>query len=191
MSKGELTFKVVLLGDTFVGKTSLIDCYLNRGTGKAPQPTVVGSGSATKCLTYNDWKVTLSIWDTAGQERYRHLVPFCLHGAHCCLLVTDLTNKATFESMDYWIDFIRDNAPAECFIVLCANKVDDVERMEVSEEAFAERAEELHIAFCKTSAKFGNGVTQLFERIVSEVVKKEKPVQEKLPEAKDKSGCPC
>ena len=194
MSKGEVNFKVVLLGDTFVGKTSLIEAFSKYSCPTSPAPTVNYSAAPTQRVTYNDWGVNLSIWDTAGQERYRHLVPFCLHGAHCCILVTDFTNKATFESIDYWMDFIHDNAPPDCFIVLCANKVDDVDGRQVDEDELVDRAEALEITFFKTSAKRGDGVTQLFELIVAELMKQPRSTPEDSTVVCEKTGknkCRC
>ncbi len=106
-------FKVVLVGDQNVGKTSIISRFIHDSFEQTSnviylitQPTV-GIDFVTKTLQIDGETIRLQLWDTAGQERFRSLIPSYVRDADCCLIVIDVSCKSTFEGIDKWHDFVR------------------------------------------------------------------------------------
>ena len=105
--------KVVVLGEMAVGKTSLISTFMNDGKYKAPAPSTVGAEFLSKELRIDGTNVALQVWATAGQERFESMGYAFYRGANACMLVFDLTNRASFDSLDKWKrNFITNGAPA-------------------------------------------------------------------------------
>uniref|UniRef100_A0A914EH42 Ras-related protein Rab-7a n=1 Tax=Acrobeloides nanus TaxID=290746 RepID=A0A914EH42_9BILA len=119
--------KVILLGDSFVGKTSLMNQYVKKQFSNQYKITV-GADFLAKDIMIDDRVVTMQIWDTAGQERYKSLHAGYYRAADCCILVYDVTNPKSFESLDMWREefLIRaDPHDPESFpFVLLGNKID-------------------------------------------------------------------
>jgi Ras-related protein Rab-7A len=104
--------KMVVLGEVGVGKTSLIGTFINNGTYKAPSQSTVGTEFMQKEITVGGTKITLQVWDTAGQEKFESIGYAFYRGANCCLLVCDLSNRQTFESLGKWkANFIKNASP--------------------------------------------------------------------------------
>eukprot|EP00920_Eleutheroschizon_duboscqi_P037033 GHVT01088747.1.p1 GENE.GHVT01088747.1~~GHVT01088747.1.p1 ORF type:complete len:123 (+),score=2.84 GHVT01088747.1:337-705(+) len=101
MSKKRALLKVIILGDSGVGKTSLMNQYVNKKFSTQYKATI-GADFLTKDVVIGDKDVTLQIWDTAGQERFQSLGVAFYRGADCCVLVFDLTSPKSFESLDSW-----------------------------------------------------------------------------------------
>ncbi|EER06563.1 Rab7, putative, partial [Perkinsus marinus ATCC 50983] len=99
----KVLLKVIILGDSGVGKTSLMNQYVNKKFSPQYKATI-GADFLTKEVTIDDKVVTLQIWDTAGQERFQSLGMAFYRGADCCCLVYDITNPKSFESLDSWRD---------------------------------------------------------------------------------------
>lgn len=119
--------KVIILGDSGVGKTSLMNQYVHRKFTKEYKATI-GADFLTKEIQVDDTLVTLQIWDTAGQERFQSLGVAFYRGADCCVLVYDVNSMKTFEDLDNWRDeFLIQAGPRNPesfpFLVL-GNKVD-------------------------------------------------------------------
>jgi len=125
-SKKQL-YKIIIVGDSGVGKTSLLNMYVNQRFTQQYRATV-GADFMAKEVMIDDRMVTLQIWDTAGQERFQSLGGAFYRGADCCVIVYDITNAKSFESLDTWRDeFLLQGAPKdpENFpFVLLGNKVD-------------------------------------------------------------------
>ena len=158
--------KVVLLGETAVGKTSIITQYMEKIFKVDLQTSTVGTLSS-KSFTYGGNKILkLEIWDTAGQERYRSLTKMFYKEASVAILVYDITRLATFKEIkDYWSKEIKDNAPKDIIKILCANKSDLLDDETVDEAEARKYAEELGADFVKTSAKNSEGINELFLNI--------------------------
>ena len=121
MSKKEL--KVILLGDSNVGKTALMCRYVN-GNFMENTLATVGINFMLKEVNIGSDKVVLHIWDTAGQEIFRALSPLYFRSADCCMLVYDVTSFKTFRSLEQWYVTLRENLDASIPVVVVGNKTD-------------------------------------------------------------------
>lgn len=122
-----MSFKVILIGDVWVGKTCLLSRYLKNTLPKKVGNTI-GVEFATKNVTMKDGAtVKAQLWDTAGQEKYRAITVAHYRKALGCLIVYDITNRKTFNNVKYWLQSLLDSAEQEIQIMLVGNKVDLVE----------------------------------------------------------------
>ncbi len=157
------TLKIVLIGESAVGKTSLISQFIDQVFQDDQQSTIGGTFS-TKIIKCGNGKILkLEIWDTAGQERYRSVTKLFYKDANAALLVYDISNKYTFEELqNYWIDQVRDSAPKDIILAIVANKSDLIESEQVDEAMAREFAKDNGALFALTSAKTTSGVESLF-----------------------------
>jgi Ras-related protein Rab-22 len=160
--------KVILLGDPFVGKTSLAVKYVYNEFIGQYTPTNGVSFLCTDILV-NDKRYRFDIWDTAGQEKYRGLVPFYARGASAALIVFDVTVRGSFENLGEWIQFVRD-ATSDAFILIFGNKTDCDDR-QVTSDDLGTYCREREIDYYEGSALTGQGVTEAFTRIAEESVR--------------------
>lgn len=152
--------KYILIGDTQVGKTSIIEKYTSHKDVKHYIPTI-GVEFDCKFITYNYTKYKLNIWDTAGQEMYRTITRSCYKNANCIMIVYDITNRESFENIPYWISYIT-NEIVKPTIILVGNKSDDnINRQVSTQEAFV-IAEKYNIEFIEVSAKNSKNISKLF-----------------------------
>ena len=182
--------KVVILGDSGIGKTCLLVRFLKNQYGSTT--ATIGASFAVKNIQRNGEVYTLGIWDTAGQERYNSLSSFYCRSAGCALVCYDITSKDSFNSLDNWLEKLYSSGPGEdCFTILVGLKLDlaeqseenfvnessdtDSAKREVSTEEAREKAEKMGaIAFFETSAKSGDNVHSVFETIVDQLQKQPK-----------------
>lgn len=153
--------KVVLVGETEVGKTCIVKREV---TGQFDEKclTTLGASFTSKPLRVADTNVILQIWDTAGQEKYRGMTPMYYHGVHIVIVVYSITRRASFNEIDRWINDIQNNAPEEAKIILVGNKTDlEIER-DVSPEEGQEKANHYGALFFEVSAKTGDGISDIF-----------------------------
>lgn len=167
MSKAE--YKVVMVGDTGVGKTSLVEKFYSGGFNDS-QHTTIGA-AYVKCLVDidNNETVTLNLWDTAGQERFQSLIPLYLRNALGIIFVFDLTATNPLAMLDQLYDSLIDQLNEGIEILLCGNKVD---LKEVDQEyliQYIEWAQKHNTTLMITSAKTGRGVKELFVEIANRV----------------------
>jgi small GTP-binding protein len=164
-------FKILILGDSFVGKTNMLKRFLNNEFDMNTKETVgVEFGSKNFTMGENDI-VKAQIWDTAGQERYRSVTKAYYKGAKGALLVYDITRKSTFENIDNWLIDLRTNADKDILIVLIGNKSDLLDNREVSSEDAQTKAEQYNVAYMETSAKNGDNISKAFTELVEQVYK--------------------
>ena len=159
----ENNFKIVLVRESGVGKTSIISQFVDQIFEDDLQTSTGGSFSS-KTLTFNNGKtIKLEIWDTAGQERYRALTKIFYKNALAAVLVYDITRKQSFEELkNYWIKQIKESAPENIILAIAANKSDLLDREQVNEDEARNFAKENNALFYETSAKNSIGVNELF-----------------------------
>ena len=157
--------KVVLLGDSGVGKTCLITRYISE-TFEQNTASTNGASYASKNVNYDKLKktITLDIWDTAGQEKYKALTKFFYKDAAIAILVYDITQKQSFESIkSYWYEQVKENGEKTFVLGIVGNKSDLYEQEEVPENEARQFAQSIGAIFALTSAKMNTGVDALFE----------------------------
>ncbi|BAO42350.1 GTP-binding protein YPT7 [Kluyveromyces marxianus] len=171
MSRKKNILKVIILGDSGVGKTSLMHRYVNDKYSQQYKATI-GADFLTKEVIVNDDKVaTMQVWDTAGQERFQSLGVAFYRGADCCVLVYDVTNAKSFDNIKSWRDEFLVHAnvssPETFPFVILANKVDVEESKKVvSSRSAQELAKSLgNVPLFFTSAKDAINVQDAFEEI--------------------------
>jgi small GTP-binding protein len=120
---GAQDVKVILLGDSSVGKTSILNQFNSNTFQEDTEPTV-GAMFVSRQIQTSRRKVNLLIWDTAGQERYRALVPMYSRSASAAILVVDVSSISSYESVQLWYNDIRANCPIGVRTYIVANKID-------------------------------------------------------------------
>ncbi len=160
----DFIFKVLLLGNSDVGKSSLLLRYVDSVWNDAFVPTI-GVDFKVKTLTINEKKVKMQIWDTAGQERFRTVVATYFRGAHGILLLYDVTNKDSFKNLESWLIEIEKNAKEKVLKILIGNKCDLTDDREISTEEGKAFALRNGMEFMETSAKMNTNVTEAFETL--------------------------
>ena len=165
---GDEICKVVLLGESGVGKTSIISRFTN-GTFEESLMSTNGASYACRNLTFPEYEnrmIRYEVWDTAGQEQYRALNKIFYKDASICILVYDISNLNTFNALkDYWHQEILDICPKNIVLGLAANKCDLFEREVVSEETARNFAKEIDAIFMYTSASKFIGIDELFYNV--------------------------
>ena len=163
--KDNISCKVVLVGDTGVGKTSIIERYINNKYDENQKTTLVSSYTFKKIdiKKYNK-SVSLDIWDTAGQEVYRSLSKNFYLNASIGILVYDITRKASFESIrDYWYEQLKTFGEEKMIFDVVGNKTDLFQREEVPENEARNFAKSINAGFHLVSCKDCVGIKDLFE----------------------------
>ncbi|XP_034243308.1 ras-related protein Rab-37 isoform X1 [Thrips palmi] len=164
----DLVCKVMLLGDSGVGKTCLLVRFQNGFFLSGNFISTVGVDFRNKLVTVDSVKVKLQIWDTAGQERFRSVTHAYYRDAHALLLLYDVTNKTSFDNIRAWLGEIREYAQDDVVIMLLGNKADCSERV-VRREDGERLAREYSVAFMETSAKTGLNVEVAFMAVAREL----------------------
>jgi len=149
--------KLMVIGETRVGKTSLIKKYTKDEFGGA-YLTTVGIDFQEKIIKIDDKTVKLQIWDTAGEERFRNIAKNYFHTSNGFLLVYDISNKESFEKLHFWNEQIKINAPENTRCIVIGNKTDLNDKREVSQIEGETFSKEYKIGFYETSAKEGTNV---------------------------------
>ena len=167
-------YKLVLLGDSSVGKSCLVAQFV-RGEFHDFQEPTIGAAFLTATLALDDTAsstVRLEIWDTAGQERYRSLAPMYYRGAAAAIVVFDLTSQESFNGAKSWVKELQRRGDANVVIALAGNKL-DVEGRVVEKEEAAAFAEENGIIYMETSAKTAQNVRELFLAVARKLPRNE------------------
>ena len=161
--KKEKEYKIALIGESAVGKTSLLCRYLNN-THNFDIPSTFSANFATKKIKKEDGKeIKLQIWDTAGQEQHRSLTKLYFKNAAGIIIVYDITRKDSFEEIkNFWYPEVKKEAPSEVKLAIVGNKFDLYENEKVSKEEGEAFAESIGALFKLTSALDSIGVDDLF-----------------------------
>lgn len=179
-SRKKTLLKVIILGDSGVGKTSLMNRYVSKKFSTQYKATI-GADFVTKDVVVDEKLVTMQIWDTAGQERFQSLGVAFYRGADCCVLVYDVTAPTTFKSLDSWRDeFLIQASPRDPenfpFIVI-GNKIDQENRAVSSKRAQAWCQSKNNIPYFETSAKEALNVESAFITVARNGLAQESEVE--------------
>ncbi|BES88652.1 unnamed protein product [Nesidiocoris tenuis] len=163
-------FKLVLLGESAVGKSSLVLRFV-KGQFHEFQESTIGAAFLTQTVCVDDTTVKFEIWDTAGQERYHSLAPMYYRGAQAAIVVYDVTNQDTFGRAKTWVKELQRQASPNIVIALAGNKADLANKRSVELEEAQAYAEENGLLFMETSAKTAKNVNEIFLAIAKKLPK--------------------
>ena len=170
MEQKEFIYKILLLGDSSVGKT----CFLMRYTDNTFQDihmSTIGLDYKLKNVQLENGKmVKIQVWDTAGQDRFRSITKNYYKGAHGIILIYDVTEQKSFDNVKNWMAQIKEEVSERVSIVLVGNKIDDEDNRKISTEQGESMAKEYEIMFFECSAKTGQNIDEIFNNLVKKVV---------------------
>lgn len=161
--------KIVLIGDTGVGKTNLLSRF-SRDMFNPDSKSTIGVEFATKTLEIDGKTIKAQIWDTAGQERYRAITSAYYRGAIGALLLYDISASLTFNSLSRWLKELRENADSNMVVMLVGNKCDLTETRAVTTDEGVEFAKSEDLMFIETSARDSTNVQEAFTKLITEIV---------------------
>ena len=197
------TCQILLIGDSLVGKTCLIQRYAN-GIFKEDYITTVGLDYYTKQEMINNLNVSVKLWDTAGQERFKALTPSFFRNAEGVVIAYDVTNSESFDNLKFWISSIKTNLFEKNIfipIIIIGNKIDLEDMRDISKDVASAFAKENNFKYFETSAKTGEGVDEAFRDLVNQILansdkneeatieRKSVKIEEKKTENQKKKGC--
>ncbi|XP_044739662.1 ras-related protein Rab-5C [Chrysoperla carnea] len=165
-----LQFKLVLLGESAVGKSSLVLRFV-KGQFHEYQESTIGAAFLTQTVCLDETTVKFEIWDTAGQERYHSLAPMYYRGAQAAIVVYDITNQDTFGRAKTWVKELQRQASPNIVIALAGNKADLINKRMVEYDEAQQYAEENGLLFMETSAKTAMNVNEIFLAIAKKLPK--------------------
>lgn len=195
-------FKIVLIGESGVGKTNLISRFVEDQFSLESRSTI-GVEFSNKTIFLENTTIKVQLWDTAGQERFRAITVAYYRGAHGAIVVFDCTKRQTFERLDQWISDLRLYSSESVSIVIVGNKSDLSHLRAVSTEEAQEYAQRNGCLFMETSALDNIGVDQAFGLLVEHIYKHSEPLEVRdenvvdesfkiypiIPEEKKKKSC--
>jgi len=161
-------FKVVLIGDSGVGKSNLLSRF-TRNEFNLESKSTIGVEFATRSIQVDSKTIKAQIWDTAGQERFRAITSAYYRGAVGALLVYDLAKHVTYENVNVWLKELRDHADNNIVVMLVGNKSDLRHLRAVSTEDAKKFAAENNLSFIETSALDSSNVELAFTKILTEI----------------------
>ncbi|XP_056137529.1 ras-related protein Rab-19 isoform X1 [Lampris incognitus] len=166
----DFLFKIILVGDSDVGKTCVVQSFKS-GIFVENQQNTIGVDFTVRTLDIDGKKVKMQVWDTAGQERFRTITQSYYRSAHGAMVAYDLTNRSTFESVPHWIQEIKQYGAANVVLVLIGNKSDLHNKRQVLFEDACNLAEERGVlAALETSAKEAQNVEAAFILMARELL---------------------
>uniref|UniRef100_A0A7S1Z1G9 Uncharacterized protein n=1 Tax=Trieres chinensis TaxID=1514140 RepID=A0A7S1Z1G9_TRICV len=160
-------FKVLLIGDSGVGKTSLLTRFADDAFTSCHLATI-GVDFKIRTIDLNGKTVKLQLWDTAGQERFRSLIPSYIRDSSVAVVVYDVTNRASFLNTAKWVEDVRAERGNDVVICLVGNKTDlGNDKRQISTEEGEERAKKDGLLFMECSAKAGYNIKSLFRKLAT------------------------
>ncbi|MES1920695.1 GTP-binding protein [Bonamia ostreae] len=169
-NQNELLYKLLLIGDSGVGKSSLLLRFTD-GSFEKSFISTIGVDFKIKKTKVDDKNVKLQIWDTAGQERFKTITSSYYRGAHGIIIVYDVTQRESFENVKSWMSEIDVHGSNEVEIVIVGNKVDQGDAREVSTEEGEQLANSLNVIFIEASAMTDEKVNEMFMMITRKLLK--------------------
>ena len=197
--KFDYSLKVIVVGDSGVGKTCLLVRYIRNLFDEESQPTL-GVEFMTKIVTTEKHKIQLQLWDTAGQELFRSVTRGYYRGSAGAFLVFDITNRDTFDNIGRWLQDIKDVARSDVVTLLIGNKSDKADQRQVSTEEAQEFAKKNSMQYFETSAKTGSNISEsidacvaIIEQNVDDGAYEITPASDNIdfPQEQADSGCKC
>eukprot|EP00053_Salpingoeca_punica_P023482 m.10288 g.10288 ORF g.10288 m.10288 type:complete len:216 (-) comp5173_c0_seq1:513-1160(-) len=164
----DFLFKVVLIGDSGVGKSNLLSRF-TRNEFNLESRSTIGVEFATRSIQVDSKTIKAQIWDTAGQERYRAITSAYYRGAVGALLVYDIAKHMTYENVERWLKELRDHADSNIVIMLVGNKADLRHLRAVTTDEAKQFAVKNNLSFIETSALDATNVEQAFVNILTEI----------------------
>ena len=172
-------YKILMLGESQVGKTSLLLKYTDDIFKINMLPTF-GLDVRYKYLQKDNNNIRLDLWDTAGQEKFRTMTQNYYKGSDGIILVYDISNESSFETLKNWMDDIKENSKNKIEVIIIGNKLDL--KRQVEKKRLEQFAEEYKVPYFETSAKTGEGVEESFNKLIDNLSKKEKKINESIDE---------
>lgn len=160
--------KVVLVGSSGVGKSNLL-CRFTRDEFLADSKSTIGVEFGTKSVQIDNKTIKVQVWDTAGQERYKALTSAYYRGAVGALLVYDIANRTSFDSVQSWLEELHEHADEKIVVMLVGNKSDLAGQRAVATDEAKQFAEKHKLSFIETSAKDSTNVNDAFVSILTEI----------------------
>jgi len=158
--------KLLTIGDQFVGKSSIINRYIDDKFNENIRPTLA-IDYKTKMIQKGENLIKISIYDTAGEEKYRHLIKNYYNGSNGILLVFDITDKNSFDNLNFWLDELEKNCNLNnLYIFLVGNKTDLKKERKVSYDEAKNFADMKKIPYIEISAKTGDNIDKLFNDFI-------------------------
>jgi len=161
-------FKIVLIGDSGVGKSNLLSRF-TRGEFNLESKSTIGVEFATKSIEVDGKRLKAQIWDTAGQERYRAITSAYYRGAVGALLVYDISKRITYDNVSRWLKELREHADMNIVIMLVGNKKDLRHMRQIQTDEAKEFCKQEKLFFIETSALADSNVNTAFETILKEI----------------------
>ena len=176
--KYEYIFKLILIGNSGVGKSSILQRYIQKVFNDSYSSTI-GVDFFMKSITIGDKSIKLQLWDTAGTEKFRSITTGYYRGADAAFVVFDLSSKSSFKSLNEWIEsyYKFSNPDVEKNVILIGNKCDLVDKREVTNEEIEKFIKDNNINYFETSAKEGKNIDETFlfiaEKLMTQYANKE------------------
>lgn len=169
-SNDQRQFKLVLLGESSVGKSSLV-LRFGKDLFHEYQESTIGAAFLTQKINLGDEVIKFELWDTAGQERYQSLAPMYYRKAQAAIIAFDITDYSTFKKAKDWVLELKMHAPSDIVIALAGNKLDLSAMRRVETKESQVYAHENGLLFMETSAKTNVNVTEIFKAIAEKLYK--------------------
>ena len=162
--------KTIIVGDSGVGKTTIIGRYIKKFNPN--EKSTIGASFTNKPEKINDKQILFEIWDTAGQERFRSINSIFYQDAYICVMVYDITKKKTFENIkDYWYNAVKDGGPSGIIFHVAGNKIDLFEEEEVDRKEVQNYCESIDCDFSFISATENTYIDDLFKKLGEKFLK--------------------
>ena len=162
-------FKIIFLGDQYVGKSSILNRFYQDKFEEDYQATI-GLDFHSKNVDINNTTIRLLLYDTAGQEKFKSLIPMYIRDANIIIVVYDITNKDSFIHTEHWANETKDLKREDAIFVLVGNKTDLEDKRVISRVDGEKFAEDNGLLFFETSAKSGKNVEELFNQCTTEII---------------------
>ena len=168
--KEDFKLKIVVIGDSGVGKTNLIRRFISNTFTENSKATV-GVEFTSKSYKINEYIFKIELWDTAGQERYKSITAVYYKGAKGALVVYDTTSKSSFDNIDKWMEEIKEKTDKDIKLMLIGNKIDLKEYREVPNVNGINKAKDYGVPIMETSALDATNVNKAFSDLLREIYK--------------------
>ena len=185
-NKYEYIFKIILIGSSGVGKSSILQRYIQK-TFNDSYASTIGVDFFMKSINIGEKPIKLQIWDTAGTEKFRSITTGYYRGADAAFVVFDLSSKTSFKAVSEWIEnyYKYKNPDSEKNVVLIGNKVDLVDKREVTQEEAENYVKDNNIFYFETSAKEGKNIEECFNFMAEKLLEQYENKDNELVKRKD------